>query len=519
VAEPEAAAAGDQGSVVPAGRGWLDAAESAWLSARAEEATAAWQAFEREVPEGEWTTLDRARVLDGRGLVAQDQPEVALEAWRQALALYAELGEEVRVLRDRGRIGRMLCAQGEIEEGLATGEEPLRWLIDNDEPHRRGGWQDSLATMYAQAGRYDDAVRELTELQARTDIDNELRASGSILRCNLLGQMGRLEEAEEAATIGLGTAYDLPRSFAYRQRGRIRLGLERPVEAAEDLTEAVALAAGVAGLEIHVALCQLELARAYLLTGRPLESAETGEEALATLASDPELAEPLADVRGVLIDAYRALGELDSALTKVREVLASAPPDAHPAWLAMVRQDEGSLLEQLDRDEAAVEAFLTAASYYETAEQRVEQVQAIRLAAQSAGYTGDFDQAVELVNSAGRLLEALPSADEAVIFQTAGTQWDLAMLALRQGDSDTAVRHAAEAATHYERGGFESQHLNARLLIAEHGTTDEKQLAHLFASLPHGTEQWYRAGWLLVDRLRLQGRDHDAATLEARLSE
>jgi tetratricopeptide (TPR) repeat protein len=451
--------------------------------------------------------------------VAHNQPEVALEAWREALALYAEAGEEVRVLRDRGRIGRLLCEIGQIDEGLATGEEPVRWLMANDEPHRQGHWQYSLATMYTQADRPEDAVRELTALRERTDVDEELRAGGAILECNLLAQLGRFEEAEAAATVGLGTSADLPRSFAYKQRGRLRMELERPAEAVEDLTEAVALAAGVPGLEVHVALAQLELARAYLLTGRPLEAAETGEETLPVLGSTPELADPLADVRGVLIDAYKALGELQSALAKVRELLESAPAEAHPAWLGMVRQDEGLLLSQLDRDDEAVEVLLAAASNYEAGEQSVEQVQAIRLAAQSARYTGDFARAQELVERVRPLLEALPSADERVLFQTAGVHWDLAVIALQQGEVDTAVQQATAAAEHYERGGFEDQCTNARLLVAEHGTTDSKPVEEIFTSLPTGHDLWHRAGWLLVDRLRTEGRLQEATALEARLTE
>ncbi|MEU4608204.1 hypothetical protein AB0F43_34915 [Kribbella sp. NPDC023972] len=509
------AAAGRQ----PSGREWLDRAEEAWQQARPDEATAAWEAFEREVPADEWTAVDRARVLDGRGLVAHDQPDVALEAWREALALYAEAGEEVRVLRDRGRIGRLLCENGQIDEGLATGEEPLRWLLANDEPQRRGHWQYSLATMYAQADRPEDAVRELAALRQRTDIEEDLRAGAAILECNLLAQLGRFEEAEAAATVGLGTSAELPRSFAYKQRGRLRLELERPAEAAEDLTEAVALAAGMPGLEVHVALTQLELARAYLLTGRPLEAAETGEEALPVLGSIDELGDALADTRGVLIDAYKALGELESALTKVRELLASAPPEAHPAWLGMVRQDEGLLLSQLNRDEEAVDVLLAAASCYETAEQPVEQVQALRLAAQSARHAGNFPHAQELVGRTRPVLDTLPSADQRVLFQTAGVHWDLAVIALQQGETDTAVQQAVQAAEHYERGGFEDQRTNARLLVAEYGTTDTQLVEEIFTGLPTGHDLWYRAGWLLTDRLRKQGRDQEATTLEARLSE
>ncbi|MEV0288337.1 hypothetical protein AB0H36_29810 [Kribbella sp. NPDC050820] len=509
----------DSPQPTPSGRGWLDRAEEAWQKAQPEEAEAAWRAFEQEVPDSEWTPVDRARVLDGRGLVARDQAEVALEAWREALGLYAEAGEEVRVLRDRGRIGRLLCESGQLDEGLATGEEPIRWLVANDEPQRRGHWQYSLATMYAQAGRLEDAVRELAELRVRTDIEEDLRAGGAILECNLLANLGRFEEAEAAATVGLGTPSDLARSFAYKQRGRLRLELERPGEAVEDLVEAVALAAGTPELDVHVALTQLELARAYLLTGRALEAAETAEEALPGLGSSPELADPLADARGMLIDAYKALGELEAALTKVGELLTAAPAEAHPAWLGMVRQDEGMLLSQLDRDEEAVDALVAAAAYYEAGEQPVEQVQAIRLAAQSARYAGNFTQAVELVERARPLLEALPSADQRVLFQTAGIHWDLAVIALQQGETETAVQQATQAAEHYEQGGFEDQHTNARLLIAEHGTTDAKLAEDIFTTLPTGHDLWYRAGYLLLDRLRTEGRTQEADTLEARLNE
>ncbi|MDX6280570.1 MAG: hypothetical protein QOH03_1641, partial [Kribbellaceae bacterium] len=137
----------------PRGSEWLDRAEEAWQHYHRDEAVAAWKSFEAEVPEESRTPLDRARLLDLWGLTSQDEPEVALDAWRTALTLYADLGEEARILRNRARIARMLGHLGQIEEALATGEQPMRWLIANDEPRRRAGWQDSLATLYAQDGR------------------------------------------------------------------------------------------------------------------------------------------------------------------------------------------------------------------------------------------------------------------------------------------------------------------------------------------------------------------------------
>ncbi|TDU91015.1 hypothetical protein EV138_4616 [Kribbella voronezhensis] len=500
----------------PSGSGWLDRAEEEWQNDRREQAIAAWQAFEREVPESERTKLDQARLLDGRGLSSIGQDEEAVNAWREALALYSELGEEVRLLRDRGRIARVLGEAGRINEALATGEEPLRRLIDNDEPRRQGGWRYSLATLLAQAGRVEESLQELTILRAAPDTEDDLRAAAGILQCNLLIQREQLEEAESAATAGVVARHELPRSFAYRQRGWIRIALDRPDEAVADLEEAIALATGAPDAEVHIAICRLELARAYLLTGRTLEAAETGEEALPVLR-DPSLASLQADVRGVLVDAYRALGELDSALAQVRLLLAEAPVDAHPQWLGNLRQDEGLLLERMDRDKEAVDIFLTAAEHFEAAELPLAYVQAVRLAAQSARYAGDFDVVDQLLDRARPVLESLPSAEQPVLFQQAGIHWDLAMLKMQQGSISEAVEHARNAAEYYERGGFEGQLLNARLLIAEHGTTDATMLQDIFTTLPTGDESWHRTGWLLADRLRTLGRTAEAEALEKQL--
>ncbi|NEA34164.1 hypothetical protein [Streptomyces sp. SID13031] len=511
--------AADSQAAVPVGREWLDKAEEAWQNYQRDEAVAAWKSYEAEVAEADRTPLDRARLLDLRGLNSQEEPEAALDSWRAALTLYAELGEEARLLRNRARIARMLGHLGQIDEALATGEEPMRWLIANDEPRRRAGWQDSLATMYAQDGRFEEAVAELEAARTLPETDADQLASSAILMSNLLVQLDRLPEAEAAATAGLSSSDDLPRSLAYRQRGRIRAKLDRATEAVDDLEEAIAIAAGLPVSQPHVAFCQVDLARAYLLAGRALEAAETAEEASPVLESTPEFAWTLADARGVLVDAYRALGELDAALTKVRAQLTDAPEDAHPHWLGLLRKDEGMLLERMDRDQEAVDALVAAAEYFQSAEQPIEYVQALRLAGQSARYCGDFDQVKRLLDQAQPVLDTLPSADEVVIFQQAGIHWDLALLELQKGEATAAVEQARQAAEYYERGGFEGQLINARLLIAEHGSTDDVLAREIFESTPVGEDLWYRAGYLLLDRLRALGRADEAATLETRLTD
>ena len=116
------------------------------------------------------------------------------------------------------------------------------------------------------------------------------------------------------------------------------------------------------------------------------------------------------------------------------------------------------------------------------------------------------------------MLESLPSADEHVLFQQAGIHWDLAMLEAAAGSSGGGCRRGdAGGASTTNAAATRTSYINARLLIAEHGTTDEAVLQEIFTGLPTGDDLWYRAGWLLVDRLRTLGRPADADALENRL--
>ncbi|GAA0603949.1 hypothetical protein HPO96_18475 [Kribbella sandramycini] len=490
------------------GRGWLDRAEDAWVRFSPTEAGEAWQAFEREVPESEWTPFDRARVLDGRGLLSDDSQQQEA-AWGEALELYSELGDENRVLRARARIGRLLVERGEGDQGLAIAEEPLRRLAETDDPERRAGWRDSLAIIYMHLERGDDAIRELQAF------GGELSPNSAMLLCNLLMQTDRLEEAEAAADVAVTSKIDPQRMFAYYLRGRLRIASDRPADAVDDLIESIAIASTLPDMEVHRVGAQMLLAQAYLFSGRPLEAAENAEEILPAVADDPQA---LAETRGMLLDAYRMLGEREAALAKIHELLADIPEDIEPVRLASIRQEEGILLEQLDRDEEAVEVFLAAAQGFADAGEPIQLTQAVRLAAQSARYIGAHDRGIALIESAQEVLQQLPADNPDVLFQSAGTYWDLALIALQQGKVPTAVEHADEAADRYEQGGYEEQYLNAQLLLAEHGTEDEKALEELFGELPQGTDLWFRTGYLLVDRLRAVSRAGDATALETRLN-
>lgn len=497
----------------------LDQAEEAWFHDNRDQSVASCEAFEAQVPAVERTPLQSARLLELRGLhLATEDAERAATAWREALEQYALLTEDLRLTRTRGRLGRLLCEQGRIDEGVATGEGPLRWLVEHDEPRRRSTWRFSLAVMLYTAGKHEEAMDQLAAVRADADSDQKLLMAAGFLHGDLLASHGRLEEGETATTEALGSEHLVQRAAAYRQRGQIRLALERPDEAADDLAEAVALAAD-AGQPLHTALWKVDLAAAYLQSNRALESAETAEEALADL-TDPSVAPSTARARQILADAYSALNELDAALGQIRILVEGTNADDDLGWLAFLREEEGKLLERLDRDHEAVEVLEDAAALYLRAELPYEQVVALRRAGRSAMFVEDFDGARAFFGRARQALDVLPSDDPRTTFHDAGLWYNLAEVAIRTNDRPTAIAQMTRAADLYEQGGHDEQAIDAFLIQTEWGgDQDGGRLRLIRDRVPPRSDFWYRAGWLLVDLLRADGREKDANALEAELTQ
>ncbi|HEU4945863.1 MAG TPA: hypothetical protein VFT31_01805 [Kribbella sp.] len=497
----------------------LDQAEEAWFQGDVDLAAAAREAFEKQVPLAERTELQSARLLEARGLaLTREDVEQALAVWREALEKYALLGDEVRVARTRGRLGRLLCERGHLDEGLATGEEPLRWLIDHDEPRRRSNWRFSLAVMLYVTGRHDEAMEQLATVRAEPAGDRDLLNAAALLHGDLLATHGRLEEGESATADALRSEHPLQRSAAYRQRGQIRLALERPQEAIDDLAEAVVLAADP-DHRLQAALCKVDLAAAYLQADRVLDAAETAEEALTDL-TDPDLAALTGRARQILAQAYSALNEFDAALGQVRILIAVSSPAEDPAWYAALREEEGKLLERLDRDSEAVEPLTDAAGLYLAADRPYDQLVALRRAGRSAMYAGDFEEARALFGQARAVVDSLPADDPRTTFHDAGLWYNLAEIAIRTNDRSNAVDQMTRAAELYERSGHDDQAIDAYLIRTSWGgTADESKLRSIHGEVPPGSDYWYRAGWLLVDLLREQNRDDQADALEAELTQ
>lgn len=502
----------------------LDQAEEAWFNDENELSAAACTAFQAEVPHSMRTPEQEARLLDLRGLqVAATDAEQALAHWRDALAVHAKTGDDLRVTRARARIGRLLCDIGQYDEGMATGEEPLRRLLANDEPRRRAGWRFSLALMLYAGGRYEDALREVEQTRPLVTGDRPLKVIAAMLHGDLLAMHGRFPEAEAATTeaidaLDLDPAHDPQRSAAYRQRGMIRNAMDRTDEAVTDLAEAVALLSDPAQ-RLVAAMTRLDLADAYLEVDRALDAAETAEAALTAL-DDPAVAPLASRAREVLTNAYNELGELDSALAQIRILIDTAEPDEDAGWLADLRQEEGKLLEQLNRDDEAIAPLEQSADLYARAERPYDQIVALRRAARSAMFTEDFGAARAIIGRARQVLDVLPSGDPQASFHDGGLWYNLAEVAMRSGDTEGAVQQMARAADVYEQAGHEDQAIDARLIVAGwDGTVDEAWLRTVHAEAEEGSDPWYRAGWILVDLLRASERGPEADRLESDLTQ
>ncbi|MEH1128537.1 hypothetical protein [Micromonospora sp. CPCC 206061] len=534
----------------------LDHAEERWRVRDTAGARAAWAAFADRVPEAARTPSQAARLLDANGLqIVDEDPQAALTSWRESLSAHADLGDEYRVRRARARIGMLLCQLGEVDEGLATGEEPLRKLFTEGDPAARAGWGISLAAMQLTADRPAEAldvlnrVEPLVELAGTPEIGVEMR----LLRATVLLSLDRGDEAEPElrAVQATGAADETQRGYAaFRlgglllhrddvdgavdayadaaalttgplaaearfHRGRLLAAGPRAAEAVPDLVEAVAEFT-VYGAAEPPALARIELAIAYLNSGRAHEAAETAEEAVAALPGSGVAAE-LPRARHVLASAYRQIGELDSALELIRANIAAEEND--PYGLARLREDEGDVLEAADRDGEAVPAYEAAATAYHTADSPLDGVRALRKAARSARYAGQLDDTTRLLDAVEAMLFPLPSAEPAVVFHTAGLDYDRSALADHMGRREEAAMLAGRAAEGYDRIGAADNAADARLTQAEllDEPAAEPLLRQVFESVEHGTNLWYRAGYALADALRALNRDGEADTIQAQL--
>ncbi|TDB93974.1 hypothetical protein [Actinomadura sp. 7K534] len=475
----------------------LDIADERRTRQDVEITLAAWRRFDDLAGTAEPTPLQRARRLDGRGVerALDGDEEGAAACWEEASRLFGELGDETRRHRALGRLGAMRAKLGDprgpadmtaavehfashpTRDGDATGallrlatshvehDRPAEALaaldrVDPDDAPDRAGelWflrgQSLLLT-----GRADDAVAALrrSAAAARASGGPAEAAAPLLLLARVLSRRDGGPDEEAFAlldeVIAAQPAGSPMRVAAHSERGLAFLAADRPADAVADLAEAIAgwTAEGLHEQAVHL---RVDLAAAYLSTGRCLEAAEVAEEALPALI-DPAHADPARNdphdrlaarrCRLILAHAQKELGEEDGAAT-FAALAEDAAADGDHGAVAHFLDEAGEILTDLDRDAQAAERFAAAAEAHEKAGDATGVVRARRRAAMCLLWCGDGDGAVTAMESARAALAGLPPDDEpARVWETALVSYDQARVLAQVGRLAEAVSQASAA--------------------------------------------------------------------------
>lgn len=483
----------------------------------------------------------------------------AREASREAIALYQRVPDPVREHVVTGRLGVLLCLDGEAAEGLPMVEAAAAFLAEHGDPEQRASGFDRLAVAHAELGQWTDALDALDRAaKATTDADDPyLEARIALRRARCLIELERGEDAAPAAArardlyreLGLAdhhaaaalsyaqamtdpelavSAYDEALEVATAQsvlpartgRARALLAAGRAGEAIEDFVEAVALCVE-RDIADGSAYLRWELAGAYRQVGRMVEAAEAAEEAVAELDRLGHQAD--ADrCRHLLAGLYVSIGEDEQALQLLDRLAENLDgPDNLPGR-AQVLEEAGDLLYRRDRDLLAAERFAAAAEAYRLAGLPVDELRAQRRHAAALHWSGQPEAALRTVDRAEEHLAALPAetaAEPALV-------WERAMLADTAARILTAVDRPEEALERIRDvpdrlrsiQAF-SEALQVDLLIGEvllrldRPGEAEPVLRAALGSIPDRAELARRAAWLLAQALSGLGRQAEADAL------
>jgi tetratricopeptide (TPR) repeat protein len=385
------------------------------------------------------------RRLMMRGDVRQNSGDPAgmLTYWEQAEKLFAEAGDTGQLLVARSRIALEHASRSEGEADDAAALAEIAYQEEHGGPLERGGAWSRLSSLRFHQGRIEEAVEAAERGQqfATAAGRPRLAAIAALLRTRALVAAERIDEARTAAHFAwefyrahgpaarrgeVATLYAQliedpneqvslfgetiasgargPALAARAGRGRALMSLERPAEAIDDLVEAVALAAAEDMPEAS-AFARIDLAHAYRLADRPVEAAEVAEEALLRL-DRLGLNEPANDVRFLLTDLYRALGDDESALTGYRQLIERLTDN--PAGRAQVGESLADLLYRKDRDGDAAEAFGAAAADLHEAGDLIGELRALRRRVSALHFAGQPEEAEATGRRVTELFDALP---------------------------------------------------------------------------------------------------------------
>jgi len=494
----------------------LEAAEQAWSSRRPDRAAALWDAYDAAVPADRRTGLDVARMSESAGLRAWagGDLDAALEALQVALVGFDEAGAAERSVRARARLAGVLLDRGEVDDAVATGESPMRTMLETDAPERRPTWALRLARLLLAAQRAEEADAVLGSVELTT-LDDDDRPAALFLAGEVAAELGRHEEAVDhfsaiTEVVDDGPAHIMP----LWQRGRSHLALGAASSAVEDLAEAVALLSTVDQLNPSL---QGDLAEAYLRAEDPESAAQAVEDVLVVVGQE-DLVPPTARLVDLLVRAAEGMGDWEVAVDAVRRLQAFAVEHGEPGWRLHLADREATFLEHLDRYDDATASWIAGAGIADAAGWQVDRARFLRCAASTAGWGGDQQRGVTLLDEAAGALAGLDPAEPEVRFHEAGIAIQRAEIALAAGRQQDAQRLAVDAEQGFLALGESGAAAGALLLRLDAGdAVPVPDLRRRWEELEPDTSRWYHLGYRIVDTLRDEGATAEADALEARL--
>ncbi len=537
----------------------LDLAETWYREEHVANAEAACEAFDARYGTTELTPRQRGRRAELYGLASANNGELAIAelAWMSALDLFAAAGDEVNRQITRSRIAQLMCRTDRAGFGLPIAEDATDYVITHGPVGRRASAYRRLAFCYMLGGRVEDALNTLDEAEPYAAVSDDTRTPMWLLvdRAGILGETGQIDAAHAAAEharnacrsagfrtglaaaswisgraheIGgrltdalaaydeaLGVCDDLEmRRQLRRQRGTMLAGTARAAEAIDDLVASVADAVAAGDRPAATTLRQ-QLATAYLNSGRPLDSADVAEEAVAAF----DLNDPSAEaVRHLLAQAYRALDQPDQAIEQLEMVAVSGAHRDCPELVGEMNEQIGDLLDALDRDAAAALRYAVAADAYRRADLLLEHVRASRRNATSLMWANQFDAAVEALADADLAALSLAGDDPDVVWERAilacdggrviAARGDLSGGILRMGPAISVLRSVGDTGAATFAAG-----IYADLLLKADRPEEVEPVINAALCDVHddGTRQHLAS--MLVRALEAQHRDADAAAV------
>jgi len=539
----------------------LDKAKQLFDEYRMSEARAAWQRFDELHPD---PAPDLAlRRLDGRArLAGVDQlGEEAAVLFREVAAAHRARGEELEALVSEARallapdgegdrLGELeavterilelgdadvraearlrleypLLALDRLDEALATVDAAL--AEDPQRPMLRAELFGRRARCLLVLERYDEAAASAANAreQYATLGDPPPAALSALIHGHALANLEQFDAAAAAFDAALAAAVERdPRLSALVGRGRSKLAGGRPVEAVDDLVEAIAEHVAH-GEDTPAALLRYDLAAAYHQAGQLLDAAEAAESAIDVL--DRIGAQDQADnTRYLLSRIYRELGEPDQALALLETLATNLDGFDNLQSRGRMLQEAGQLLYGVDRDAQAADRFAAAAEAFRAADIVPAEFYNRRMRALALRWAGDVDASLAALAEVDALSNSLTGTVDAhepwLIWQRAMLDCDAARVHIGAGQLDEGLTRISGAADALRGIGSLGEALDADFLHAEllmragSPAAAEPLLRSVLGAAPTDSQVRHNSAWMLVESLEAQGQSEEAARIRA----